>query len=388
MVDQWDVEHFTNLAMNGYLGRPDGTLMAFFPGLPALLRRSGWSSGCPIYADRGDHLRGLLLRWRPRPWLGWAARSPRWPGCSPPPPCSRSCPTPRRCSARPPSGPGSGPGPTSGRRPPGWPRSPAPYGCRGCSWWAPSPSWRSPATRARRGTWRERGRRLVWLLIPAAVLGVFVLYLYSLTGSWTAWYHAQSTGWARGHDTAVGRVLEHRRRHPRQPGPPAVAAGLPRARSSRWGRGARRRLVPRSGRLWAEASWVAIQVLAFSISYWFMSVNRAILLWFPLWMMIAQLVTWRPERGRRALGPPTSWSGWPSRRPTLAMLAWSWLYFTGQLGQLTCVRVGRCRQTRPVGGCGSIWKAWPTCVTSAACRRPTAGRSPRDGCCGRTTCRP
>ena len=38
MVDQWDVEHFTNLAMNGYLGRPDGTLMAFFPGLPALLR--------------------------------------------------------------------------------------------------------------------------------------------------------------------------------------------------------------------------------------------------------------------------------------------------------------------------------------------------------------
>ena len=48
MVDQWDVEHFTNLAMNGYLGRPDGTLMAFFPGLPALLR-VGLELGLPIY---------------------------------------------------------------------------------------------------------------------------------------------------------------------------------------------------------------------------------------------------------------------------------------------------------------------------------------------------
>ena len=46
MVDQWDVEHFTNLALNGYLGRADGTLMAFFPGLPACCG-SGWSSGCP-----------------------------------------------------------------------------------------------------------------------------------------------------------------------------------------------------------------------------------------------------------------------------------------------------------------------------------------------------
>src|SRR6188472_3824128 len=48
MVDQWDVEHFTNLATNGYLGRADGTLMAFFPGLPFLLRL-GLELGLPIY---------------------------------------------------------------------------------------------------------------------------------------------------------------------------------------------------------------------------------------------------------------------------------------------------------------------------------------------------
>ena len=61
MVDQWDVEHFTNLALNGYLGRADGTLMAFFPGLPLLLRL-GSRGGAPDLRQRGGHLRGLLLR--------------------------------------------------------------------------------------------------------------------------------------------------------------------------------------------------------------------------------------------------------------------------------------------------------------------------------------
>ena len=73
---------------------------------------------------------------------------------------------------------------------------------------------------------------------------------------------------------------------------------------------------------------MAIQVLAFSISYWFMSVNRAILLWFPLWMMIAQLVTWRPERAvARTVHHVVV--GVAFVASTLAMLAWSWLYFTG-----------------------------------------------------------
>ena len=44
--------------------------------------------------------------------------------------------------------------------------------------------------------------------------------------------------------------------------------------------------------MWAEASWVGIQVVAFSLSYWFFSVNRAILLWFPLWIMIGSLGCW------------------------------------------------------------------------------------------------
>ena len=47
MVSNWDVRHFEKLAMYGYLGEPDGTLMAFFPGLPAVLSL-GLSLGIPV----------------------------------------------------------------------------------------------------------------------------------------------------------------------------------------------------------------------------------------------------------------------------------------------------------------------------------------------------
>ena len=40
-------------------------------------------------------------------------------------------------------------------------------------------------------------RRAALMLIPAVVIIAFAMYLYALTGSWTAWYHAQSTGWVR-----------------------------------------------------------------------------------------------------------------------------------------------------------------------------------------------
>ena len=73
---------------------------------------------------------------------------------------------------------------------------------------------------------------------------------------------------------------------------------------------------------------MAVQVLAFSISYWFMSVNRAILLWFPLWMMVAHWATWRPERTAVRVGHRVV-VGLVFAASVAVMLAWSWLYFTG-----------------------------------------------------------
>ena len=81
-------------------------------------------------------------------------------------------------------------------------------------------------------------------------------------------------------------------------------------------------------RMWAEASWVGVQVLAFSLSYWFFSVNRALLLWFPLWIMLARWGTWRPAR---------PWASVVHRIAVVVafavgvglMMWWSWLFFTG-----------------------------------------------------------
>jgi hypothetical protein len=321
MVDQWDVEHFTNLATNGYLGRADGTLMAFFPGLPVLLRL-GLEAGVPIYVSGVlistvcSYLAAIALA-----RLGGPVAAVAW--LFAPTAVFTTVPYTEAlfCAAA------------------FWAWERA-----RCDKWAAAALLAAGACTVRvsglflvgalavlavtvAGAWRDRGRRLLWLLIPAVVLGGFVLYLHSLTGSWTAWYHAQSTGWARTMTPpweSFWNTVAATHSNPDHPlWPPvftaeivAMALGLV---VVGWCLGKR---------LWAEAVWVGIQVFAFSISYWFMSVNRAILLWFPLWMMVAQWAIWRPRRPvvriahRLAVGLAFTAS-------VLVMLAWSWLYFTG-----------------------------------------------------------
>lgn len=321
MVDQWDVEHFTNLAMNGYLGRADGTLMAFFPGLPALLRL-GVEIGVPIYvsgviiAAICSYLAATALA-----RLGGPVAAVAW----------LFAPTAVFTTV---------------------PYTEALF-CALAFWawerarrqhWAAAAGLAAAACTVRVsglflvgalavlaitsvGGWRERGRRLLWLIIPAAVLGLFVLYLHSLTESWTAWYHAQATGWARTMtppwESFFNTVAATHANTDHPLWPPVFTAEIVSMAVGvvvvGWCLGRR---------LWAEASWVGIQVLAFSISYWFMSVNRAVLLWFPLWMMIAQLVTWQPRRAPARIAHHAI-VGLAFAGSILAMLAWSWLYFTG-----------------------------------------------------------
>ena len=167
-------------------------------------------------------------------------------------------------------------------------------------------------------------RRAALLIIPAAVIVVFVSYLHLLTGSWTAWYHAQSTGWVRGltwpwqsfRNTipaiVPGAFADH----------PVVGGGVPRRDGLDGRRDAGGGLVPGADpgrraagdrRWWGEASWVGVQVLAFSLSYWFFSVNRATLLWFPLWIMLAALGRLAAGGRPRSDGAPGRSSGSPSR---------------------------------------------------------------------------
>lgn len=177
--------------------------------------------------------------------------------------------------------------------------------------------------------WAALGRRLVWLLLPAAVVAAYLGYLYAVTGDPLAWYGAQQAGWMRQFTWPWQSVVNtwdviRPGAYPDQPlWPPVfrmeVASMVLGLLTTGWCLGRRR---------WAEATWVGIQVLAFSTSYWFYSVNRATLLWFPLWIMLIELASLRPVRPvlrvlhRVAVVLAATGMG-------LAMVWWCWLFFTG-----------------------------------------------------------
>jgi hypothetical protein len=333
MVSNWDVEHFATLAAGGYRAESDGTLMAFFPGWPAILWLFGQVgvsvaiSGVIISTACSAVTAAALYRlggqWAAVAWLFaptavftvvpyteslfcavafWAwerARADRW--------LSAALLTSLACTVR-----------VSG------------LFLIGALLVMIMTSG---------GPIRTKLRPTALMLIPAAVIMAFATYLYALTGSWTAWYRAQSTGWVRRLTwpwdsflntipvTLPGAYANH-------PWWAAVFRGE--MISMAVGVGVtiwcvvvslRARKSPNAADrpMWGEASWVGVQVLAFSLSYWFFSVNRATLLWFPLWIMLGR------------------WVARPSRVPQLhrvlvacafvvelvLMLWWSWLFFTG-----------------------------------------------------------
>jgi len=324
MVSNWDVQHFTALATGGYFAEPDGILMAFFPGLPTLLR--GFVAlGIPI-AVGGVLLSlvcsavaaGALLRlggpWAAVAWLF----APPAVFTTVPYTESLFCATAFWA----------------------WERA------RADRWGAAAVLAAAACTVRVSGLFllgalavmilTSRGvdvagrvRRLTWLLLPAAVIAAFASYLHGLTGSWTAWYTAQSTGWVRELTTPWQSFLN------------TIPAIVPGAYADHpwWAAVFRAEVVSMAlglvvtawclrRRLWAEASWVGVQVLAFSLSYWFFSVNRATLLWFPLWIMLARWGTWEPVRPVAARVHRVLVLGaWVLG--IVLLLWWSWLFFTG-----------------------------------------------------------
>jgi hypothetical protein len=324
MVSNWDVQHFIRLAEGGYLAEPDGILMAFFPGFPYLLSL-GLDLGVPLVvtgvalsvACSGVAALALVRLGGP-----WAAAA--W----------LFAPTAVFTTV--------------------------PYTeslfCAAAFWsWerARSERWLAAALLAAVAcavrvsgmflvgallvmiltdsalVLRDKCRRAAVLLLPTAVLAGFAVYLYRLTGSWTAWYAAQSTGWVRELTWPWQSFLNTL---------PAIEPGaFP--DHPWWAAVFRAEVVSMvlgvlvTGwclvrRMWAEASWVGVQVLAFSLSYWFFSVNRATLLWFPLWMMLAAWGTWRPrQRGLAVVHRVLVGSVWVLG--VAAMLWWCWLFFTG-----------------------------------------------------------
>ncbi|QDP94829.1 hypothetical protein FOE78_01855 [Microlunatus elymi] len=324
MVNNWDAVHFADLARHGYGYDPDGKLMAFFPGLPLMLR-AGLLFGVPtqisgmIIAGIGSAFAAAALYRLGGPWAAvvwlfaptavfttvgyteaafcafafWAwerARSDRWlaaallAGCA--------------CTVR-----------VSGLFLVG--------------------ALFIMIITTRKINWATRLRRAGLLLIPVAVLAAYATYLHGLSGSWTAWYDAQVAGWYRGF-TWPWQSFQNTWAAV-QPGAYAdhpYWAWVFRAEMVSMAVGVLVTIWCLTQKLWAEASWVAVQVLAFSLSYWYMSVNRAVLLWFPLMIMIARFGQWRPASRPAAVAHRVVVII-GSALGTAAMITWSWLFFSG-----------------------------------------------------------
>jgi mannosyltransferase PIG-V len=143
------------------------------------------------------------------------------------------------------------------------------------------------------------------LLAPVVPVGIFVVYLHSITDDWLAWPHAESSVWQR-HLTAPWTALHSTWLAATVPGQQAdfawqfgadigcIALGVALTGWLLW----RRRF--------GEATYVGSQVAALATSSYYLSVGRATLLWWPLWVGLARIAGRRPAlfAGYVALAAP------------------------------------------------------------------------------------
>jgi Mannosyltransferase (PIG-V) len=138
----------------------------------------------------------------------------------------------------------------------------------------------------------RRWRDLVPLALPFAAVGGYFVYLHGLTGDWLAWSHAQASGWGR-HLTSPWHALRTTW---------DSATGVSTGNAYTWSFRAEIAAVVLGVvlcvallvlRRWSELVYVGLQVVALATSSFYLSVARATLLWFPLWLLLAKLGTER-----------------------------------------------------------------------------------------------
>ncbi|MFI5900685.1 mannosyltransferase family protein [Streptomyces cyaneofuscatus] len=135
---------------------------------------------------------------------------------------------------------------------------------------------------------RRDWRGAAWLALPALPPLAYSWYLHAHTGDWMAWKHAQERGWYRDfhmpweawkntwnaafeglHTTGYAAMFQAELA--------AMVVGLVLVA-----------LLVRHRR-WPEAVYVALSLWALGTSYWYVSIPRATLLWWPLWIGLAAL---------------------------------------------------------------------------------------------------
>jgi hypothetical protein len=143
------------------------------------------------------------------------------------------------------------------------------------------------------GRARRRWSQLPLLVLPVLPVLGYVIYLHDRTGDWMAWQHAQAAGWLRTFSdplsawtltwgAAFGRTQDGHTAWTFQLELLAVLVGIG---LTVWLAALRR---------WPETLYVALSLLALGTTTWFMSVPRAMLLWWPLWIGLGNWAARRP----------------------------------------------------------------------------------------------
>lgn len=138
----------------------------------------------------------------------------------------------------------------------------------------------------------DPGRERRWrdaapLLLPFAAVGGYVIYLRALTGDWLAWPHAQQDNWGRSF-TAPWTALHATWTAAGNADQGAAFAWSFRAEIAAMAVGVILCVVLAVRRRWAELTYVGLQVVALGTSSFYLSVARTTLVWWPLWLLLAE----------------------------------------------------------------------------------------------------
>ncbi|MFF1506704.1 mannosyltransferase family protein [Streptomyces sp. NPDC058326] len=142
-------------------------------------------------------------------------------------------------------------------------------------------------------TVRTRRHRAALLVLPVLPALLYFGYLYERTGDLMAWKHAQERGWYRTFRApweAWAQTWHEAFAHTQATG----YAALFQADLVAMLLGLLLLAVLVRRRRWAEALYIALTLWALGTSYWYMSVARSTLLWWPLWTGLA---VWSLRRG-------------------------------------------------------------------------------------------
>lgn len=140
---------------------------------------------------------------------------------------------------------------------------------------------------------RRQWRSAPWLVAPFVPVLAYFAYLHDRTGDWMRWQHAQEEGWYRDFHwpwEALRITWENAFAEKQSTGfawmfaAEIVAVGI----------GVVLLAWLLRGRRWAEATYIGLQLYAFTTAMWFFSVPRATLTWWPLWIALAAATLRRP----------------------------------------------------------------------------------------------